>query len=407
MIAECAILTIFNPENDVYIENDASEYGLGSVLIQNKRPVAYASRTLTPCERNYAQIEKEMLAIVFGLKKFHHYIYGRKFVVVTDHKPLTCIIKKPLNKTSKRLQSMILKIQDYSFDLFYRKGTEIPVPDALSRSPVSDSISHEVNFVSNLAYSPIKLDHFARIREATDRDPILHELKTVVSKGWPDSKHQMSPYINPYFSFRDEITIENGILLRGERIIIPKSLQYEMKNKVHSGYLGINSCLRRARTYLYWPGMSAEIRQFVENCNTCSSFHMKQATQPLFMHEIPDRPWQKLGIDLFSIKNRNYLVTVDYFSQFFEVDYLSDTTSLTILSKLQAHFARYGLPDKIISDNAPQLTSKDFEDFCTRYQVVHETISPGNSKANGAAEAAVKIAKNMMKKCNKDSNKLQ
>ena len=116
------------------------------------------------------------------------------------------------------------------------------------------------------------------------------------------------------------------------------------------------------------------------------------------MHTIPERPWQKLGMDIFTLNTRNYLVTVDYYSQFFEIDYLSTMTSSTIIHKLKAHFARYGLPDIIYSDNGRQLVSKEFKDFCEKYEIKQETSSPGNSKANGAAEAAVKIAKNLMKR---------
>ena len=171
-----------------------------------------------------------------------------------------------------------------------------------------------------------------------------------------------------------------------------------MKKRIHTGHMGINSCLRRARAYVYWPNMSSEIRQFIETCPTCSSFHNKQAPQPLYLHQIPSRPWQKLGIDIFTIKSRNYLITVDYYSSFFEVDFLPEMTSSTIISKLKSHIARYGIPDQIYSDNGPQLVSKEFKIFCQNYEICHKTSSPGNSKANGAAESAVKIAKNLMKR---------
>ena len=162
--------------------------------------------------------------------------------------------------------------------------------------------------------------------------------------------------------------------------------------------MGINSCLRRARTYLYWPGMSAELKAFVENCATCSTYHTKQATQPLYLHETPKRPWQKLGLDIFTIQSRNYLITVDYYSSFFEVDYLTSMTTESVIKKLKPHISRYGIPDILYSDNGPCFASKTFKNFCSAYEMKHETCSPGNSKANGCAEAAVKIAKNLMKR---------
>ena len=396
MIITASNLTIFDPTKKIVLENDASEYGLGSVLMQDNKPVAYASRTLSASERNYAQIEKEMLAIVFGLEKFHHYLYGNDIIIITDHKPLTFIVKKPLSKAPKRIQNMILKTQEYNYSLFYKEGVKIPIADALSRSPLDNS--KHVHFVNNLDSTPINKNTFLEIKYATENDPILLNLKEIISSGWPDSKDEVDPIIRHYFHFRDELTIEDGIIMRGQRIIIPKSLQHGMKTKIHAGHMGMNSCLRRARTYLYWPGMSADIRLFVENCPTCSTFSSKQPAQPLILHPLPSRPWQKLGLDIFTINSRNYLVTVDYYSQFFEVDFLSSMTSSNIISKLKSHFARYGIPDDLISDNGPQLVSSEFKKFCKSYSISHNTSAPGNSRANGAAESAVKIAKNLIKK---------
>ena len=402
MIVDSTKLATYDEKQDLVLENDASEFGLGSVILQNNKPIAYASRALSDCERNYAQIEKEMLAIVFGLKKFHHYVYGRHVTIVTDHKHLTSIVLKPLSKAPKRIQCMLMKIQDYNFDLMHKPGTSIPIADALSRNPVEKPES--VNLVSNLEGSPLNETRFLQIKEATAKDATLVKLKQTISRGWPSSKDNLDPELCPYFNFRDEMTLEDGIILRGDRLVIPASLRFDMKNKIHGGHLDIKSCLCRARTYIYWPGMSKEIRQFVEQCSTCASLQNKQAPQPLHLHKIPQRPWEKIGIDIFTIKGRNYLITVDYYSQFFEVDFLKDDlTSTNIISKLKAHIARYGIPEKIISDNGPQLVSKEFQHFCSTYTIQHETISPGNSKSNGQSEAAVKIAKNLMKKCNLNS----
>ena len=128
-------------------------------------------------------------------------------------------------------------------------------------------------------------------------------------------------------------------------------MRREMKQKVHAGCTGINSCLRRAREFIYWPGISAEIRQYVESCDTCSSYSIMQSKEPLFMHEVPSRPWEKIGTDIFTLNGRHYLITVDYYSQFFEIDYLTETSSEALITKLKHHFARHGIPDIVISDN--------------------------------------------------------
>ena len=401
MIVNSPMLYLYDPGKELVLENDASEYGLGSALMQEDRPVAFSSRALSNAEKNYAQIEKEMLAIVNGLTKFHHFTFGRFVKVLTDHKPLVSIFKKPLFRAPKRLQAMLLRLQEYNFEVEYRPGKSIPLSDALSRAPTSKPIRQEIIFVNNLSFTPAKEPRLQEIRDKTNLDESLQMLKKVIMEGWPCDKALLPKCVTPYFNYRDELTVQDGILLRGERIIIPASLRREMKDKIHAGHSGINSCLRRAREFLFWPNISAEIRQFVESCDICSSFSTAQAKEPLYLHETPSRPWEKIGTDLFKFKGRNYLVTVDYFSQFFEVDFLAEINSETVITKLKHHFCRYGIPDVVISDNGPQYTSHDFHKFAKKYGFSHEPISPGNSQSNGAAEAAVKIAKNVMKKCHK------
>ena len=134
-ITSTPTLHYYDPAKELTLENDASDHGIGSALFQEGEPVAFASRSLTTSERNYAQIEKEMLAVVFGLEKFHQYTYGRALTIVTDHKPLVAISKKPLSKSPKCLQSLLLRTQVYNFELVYRPGKELHLSDALSRAP--------------------------------------------------------------------------------------------------------------------------------------------------------------------------------------------------------------------------------------------------------------------------------
>ena len=159
-----------------------------------------------------------------------------------------------------------------------------------------------------------------------------------------------------------------------------------------------------ATSKIFWPGMSADIRAYVESCDTCATYCAKQPEQPLQMHEVPERPWQKVGSDIFSIKGRNYLVTVDYYSQFIELDYLPETNSATVITKLKHHFARHGIPDVVVSDNGPQYASSEFQCFARHWNFQHKRIAPGNSRANGQAESAVKIIKNLMIKSAKSGD---
>ena len=157
-IAGSPTLAIYDHKKELTLENDASEYGIGSVLLQERKPLAYASRTLSPAEQNYAQIEKELLAITFGLSKFHPFTFGRPVQIITDHKPLVSITKKPLCKAPRKLQNMLLKVQEYSFEVTYRPGTEMLIRDCLSRAPVRDTNNEEEETVSNIACTPFP-DH--------------------------------------------------------------------------------------------------------------------------------------------------------------------------------------------------------------------------------------------------------
>ena len=182
LITESPTLQFYDPSKPLLLENDASAYGLGAALMQDGKPVSFASRTLTATEQNYAQIDKEMLAIVFGLEKFHHWTYGRQVKVATDHKPLVAIHAKPLIRAPKRLQSMLLRTQLYDYELFYKPGKEMTLSDTLSRAPV-DNDSQEpdsLERVNSLTLSPCTKARLSQIRAETDRDETLTELKRII-----------------------------------------------------------------------------------------------------------------------------------------------------------------------------------------------------------------------------------
>eukprot|EP00918_Siedleckia_nematoides_P068218 GHVU01148538.1.p1 GENE.GHVU01148538.1~~GHVU01148538.1.p1 ORF type:complete len:917 (+),score=68.85 GHVU01148538.1:344-2752(+) len=396
-ITSAPVLAYYDPSAPLTLENDASEYGLGSALLQNGKPIAFASRSLSDAERHYAQIEKEMLAVTYGLEKFHHYTFGRGVHVVTDHKPLVAISRKPLSKAPRRLQNLLLRAQHYDYNLSWQPGKTLVVAVALFRAPTQKSTEFEI--VGSILEERIKDDRLKQIRAATAEDKTLKDLGTVIVAGWPSEKSDLPQYLKPYFDYRDELSVYCGVIYRGERIVIPTSLRQDVKKRVHAGHLGINSCLRRARDLVYWPGMSTEIRQHVEACGTCATYAERQAQDSPMISEIPERPWHKVAADLLSWGGEEYMVTVDYHSNFFELDKLRSTTSDAIKNVLKQHFARYGPPEILVTDNGPQFTSSMFKTFIKEWEINHNTISPGHSQSNGAAEVAVKIAKRILRKC--------
>ena len=180
--------------------------------------------------------------------------------------------------------------------------------------------------------------------------------------------------------------------------MIPKSLRRDLIRRLHYAHSGVVSTLSRARECIYWPGMSSEIKQFIETCDVCRAYDMRQPKETLVSHEGPERPWAEVGVDLFSYRSRNYLICVDYYSSFWEIDLLEDTRSATVIRKLKAQFARHGIPETCVSDNGSQFISEEFKEFSRHWSLAHVTSSPTYRQSNGKVEAAVKSAKSVMKK---------
>ena len=402
MLIEAPVLSFYDQKKELVIYTDASASGIGAVMMQEGTPIAYASRALSDTETRYSVIEKEMLGIVFALEKWNQYTFGREVIIYTDHKPLESICCKPLDRAPKRLQGMLLRALAYDIEVCYLKGKDNFMADTLSRATLPYTGGQEdlecVNAVNHLTLPDANVQE---MREHTAEDPSLQALKQTILDGWPDHRNQLPLMVKPYFNFRDELSVQDGLIFRGERLIVPKGMRHKIKEDLHIGHIGVDGTLRRAREYLYWPQMTKEITEWIETCEVCMELSTSQSPQPLMSHTLPDRPWEKIGVDLFSFEGTEYMVTVCYKSNFWELDKLSKTTARVVISKLKHHFARYGLPDVLISDNGPPFQSQEFSDFATELGIIHQTISPYNSKANGKVESAVKTAKRMLKKCRK------
>ena len=368
--------------------------------------MCYASRSLTDSERNYAQIEKELLAILFGCRKFHQYLYSKPVLVESDHKPLEYLFRKPLTAAPPRLQRMMLALQKYDLHVTYKPGKKLFIADTLSRSPGPDKSPEtqdefEVNTVKSLPISEHKIEQF---HTETQNDPVLQRLQETVNKGWPTEKSSLDPLLAPYWDIRDEVNIQEGLLLRNERLIVPTSLRKEMLEKLHGSHLGIEKCKLRARDVLYWPGMNDHLAQYVASCETCQTFRNAQQKEPLKSHPVPDRPWQKVGMDLFDFESKDYLVIGDYFSKYFEISQLSSTTSPATIKHIKPVFARFGIPEEVISDNGPQFDSSEFKKFANTYNFKHTTSSPKYPQSNGFIERAVQTAKQILRKAMQDNS---
>ena len=316
MAATAPTLRYFDPARPIILSNDASSHGLGAVLMQENRPVACCSRALTSTQMKYAQIEKELLAIVFACHKFHDYIYSLNVTVETDHKPLVAIFRKHLHELSPRLQRMRMKLQRYDLRVIYVPGKELVMADAFSRAHLSCSGDDlfddqlDINSVGQLPMSPDKLSEF---HKATSDDPTLQTLQDIVMSGWPAERYDVPADVRVYWTYRDEISTMDGLMFKGPKIIVPKMLRTQVLRKIHESHLGIVKCKQRARDILFWPGMSSDIQDIISRCSVCAEHAPENSKEPMHIADCPERPWSKVGSDLFQYKDKHYILCVDYY----------------------------------------------------------------------------------------------
>ena len=404
LLTHSETLQYFDVTKPVTVQTDASTAGLGAVLTQDGRPVTYISRSLTPAESNYAPIELEALAIVFALTRLDQYIFGHLDVTVqTDHKPLIPIFKKPVFKASRRVQSMLLSLQRYSgVKLVWRPGSEQVTADLLSRDSKMETSAtdmereHAFTIAEFPSDQPMADTVYQEIRKATSKDKILQAIIAHVLQGWPDEPRDS---LKRFSSFREELTVEDGVLYRGTRVVVPSALQHAMLDRLHSSHQGIAATLRRARLSVYWPDMKEDIVRRCLQCKICLRDAPRQSKEQLRSHHVPAKPWTKVGMDLFEVDRLHYVVIVDYTSDYFEYVPLPSQRSRDIIQAIKGVFARLGVPVLVHSDNAAYFTSSEFSDFANKWKFQHTTSSPHYPQSNGKAEAAVKICKRILRRC--------
>ena len=262
--ASAPILRYFNSSEPVEGQGDASANGIGFVFMQNGQPVSYSSRALTTSERNSSQIEKELLAQVFGVERHHQYVYGRKVMLWSDHKPLETICKKPLATAPKSLQRLLLRLQQYDVEILYKPSPEMYSADILSRAYLPTTArsptEEETELIHAVELLPISEPQLAEIQRETAADSVLQCLTQVILQGWPDQKEVLPSELHPYFIVRGERTAQDGIFFKGLRCVIPLTLRPKIRERLQGAHTGVEGCLRRARETVYWPGMNADLR---------------------------------------------------------------------------------------------------------------------------------------------------
>ena len=398
------MLTYYDETKPVVIQADASHSGLGACLLQNGQPISYASRSLTETEQRWAQIEKELLAIVFAAQSFHHFIYGADVIVHSDHKPLESIQRKDLHKVSARLQRMLLKLLRYNLNIVYKPGSEMHIADTLSRAFIDTELKGKdllrLHAHSVMEYYPASAKKINEYKLSTSKDETSQLIMLYIKTRWPDKK-DIDPKLIPYYDNRHEIYEEDGLLFLSNKLIIPESERDVALQRLHQGHFGIDKTKSFAREIIYLPGMNKQIEETIQKCKVCIKFQRNQVKEPIIQHDIPDAPWLKVGADIFNFAGRDYLIVVDYFSKYPEFVSVLSKSASSVVQAMKIIFARHGIPEIVVTDNVP-FNSKTFKDFSKSWDFRLVTSSPRYPKSNGEAERYVGIIKMMLRKCKED-----
>ena len=400
------VLAHYDPKLPVRLATDASPYGVGAVLMHVtpdglERPVAFASRALSRSEQNYSQLDREALGIIFGVKKFHTYLFGRRFTLITDHKPLTSIFsptKGTPSMAAARLQRWSIVLASYDYDIEYRSSANNASADAMSRLPLAQEDADSFVTEEEIFHTPVESTlpvTAIQLGTATQHDPILAQVHRWTRSGWPSTLP--NEMFQPYKVRQHDNSTDGACLLWGARVVVPAVLRADVLQMLHEQHPGMCRMKAIARSHVWWPSLDTAIEEQVRSCSPCQLAQREPAKAPLSPWEHPARPWQRLHIDYAELDGQSFFLLVDAYSKWPEIVPMTKTTSATITA-LRHIFSMHGLPEAIVSDNGPQFTSGEFSTFLAENGIRHIRSSPFHPASNGAAERLVQSFKSAMKK---------
>ena len=465
LASNAATLAHFDPNVPLVLTTDASPVGLGACLAHRVtengksflKPLSYASCSLKAAERNYAQIDREGLAIYWAVKHYRQYLYGNKFELHTDCSALVKIFgpKNDLGGCAiGRLNRWAAKLMDYNFTITHIKGKTNKTCDSLSRLPVPPagellapfptgvgkpvsaaslagdlsvkcaavdnifaaeeiilsvsclaqlpdpgecefSISKIIGSAPTVAWDILPLT-VKDVANATRTDGVYGKLLTAIRAG---ELNKEDITLKPFMSVFDDLYIEQDVIWYGSRLVVPTKQQQRLLEELHQTHFGVVKMKEVSRRYFWWPLIGKQIEQLAHKCSGCRKYRKKPIPAPLCPWPYSRRPMERVHIDFCEYRGKMLLIMVDSFSKYYWCHIMNnDTTSSKTLAVLFGWFCERGFPTTLVSDNGPQFTSKEFEERTKKWGVKHLLTPPYHPASNGLAERAVGTVKSHLKK---------
>ncbi|XP_053681478.1 uncharacterized protein LOC127161145 [Labeo rohita] len=395
-LTRAPVLSTPNFDCSFKVQTDASNVGLGAVLTQEvdgqERVIAYASRLLRGAEKSYSTSEKECLAVVWAVEKWHHYLEGRAFEVITDHASLVWLFRHP--KPSSRLERWTIRLQGYHFTVRYLKGQCNVVPDVLSRRYSAESPAALLHTPVKHGFNPLTCDLPLDLSEMADeqkKDPECQEIMVNAKKQHTTDLKRTHYVIKNEVLFRSVPCPKEGQRLQ---VVVPAKLKEVMLTYAHdsplSGHLGKFKTLMRLLEFAYWPSIRTDVWQHCTECRKCQVYKPTNLKPAGSLQSVPIvEPGFMLGMDIMgpfprsTRQNEYLLVIVDYFSKWVEVFPMRNAKATTIVKiLLEEIFTRWGTPAFIVSDRGTQFTSKLLEQLCKQWQVTQKLTTAYHPQSN-------------------------
>lgn len=401
------ILAHFDENADTELHTDASNIGLGAVLVQiqggQERVIAYASRCLSKAESNYSATEKECLAIVWATSKFRPYLYGKPFKLVTDHHALCWLAT--LKDPSTRLVRWSLRLQEFDITVTYKSGRQHSDADCLSRAPVdppADEIPDEAILLNAISTECLA--------ERQSADPELRHIMDYLNGACTTAPRAFKRALS-------SLCVRNGVLMKKNfsasqtpyLIVVPMCLRDEILQACHdeptSGHLGVTRTLARLKEKYYWPRLHSDVSHYVKTCRNCQRRKVPPTKPTGLLKPIdpPSRPFQQIGMDMlgpFPLShsgNRWVIIATDYLTRYAETSALPNGTALEVAKFfINCVVLRHGAPEILITDRGAAFTAELLQQILIHSHTEHRKATPYHPQTNGLTERLNKTLADML-----------